>query len=157
VPVGKVVGVISLAVIKIWDSRHDDLLGSHAFANEDITVSLARHAKGTVGMAEAGCRCANQPARKKSVSFDKAKQESLSIYNPLLNQHDPVVSNILLQVHVRTGHDEVIRPMLPLVVDRKVVLLKIRSAPFHQFVAQNRELHQPESSQYLMKTVAVVG
>jgi hypothetical protein len=157
VPVGKVVAAISLAVIEIGYSRNDDLLGACAFADEELAISLACDAENSVCITEAGGRCTRQPARKESETLDEVKQDGFSVRNPLLNQHYLMVSNVLLHVHVRTGNCKVVRPSLPLVVDGKVMILQIRPASPGQLVTYDSELHQPESSKNLVKTIAVVG
>jgi len=157
VPVGKVVAAISLAVIEIGYSRNDDSLGACAFTDEEIAISLACDAESMVCIAQARSRCTSQPARKESETLDEAKQDSFSVRNPLLNQHYLMVSNVLLHIHVRTGNYKVIRPILTLIVDGKVMILQILPASTRQLVTYDSELHQPASSKNLVKAVAVVG
>ncbi len=75
--------------------------------------------------------------------------------NPLLNQYDPVVSNVLLKVYVRAGNHQIVGPILSLVVDGEAMILQICPAASRGFVACDRELGQPESSKHLVKAVAV--
>ena len=52
VSIGEVVAAISPAVIEIWYSRYDNLLGAHAFSDEEVAISFARDAESPVCIAE---------------------------------------------------------------------------------------------------------
>ena len=134
VSVGKVVAAISPAVIEIGYSRNDDLLGVHAFSDEEVAISLACDAESPVCIAETGRRCTRPPERKESEALDEMKQNGFRVRNPLLNQYDPVVSNVLLKVHVRAGNHQVVGSLLPLVVDGEAMIMQISPAAFRQLV-----------------------
>jgi hypothetical protein len=57
------------------------------------------------------------------------------VRNPFLNQHDPVVSNVLLKIHVRAGNHQVVGPIPSLVVDGEAMILKILQAASRQFIS----------------------
>ena len=156
VPVGKVVTEIALAVVEVWDARYDEFFGTSALLDEEIAIALAGDTEYTVSITEAGRRGSRQPARKTSEPLDEAKPDRFRVCNPFLNQHDPVVSNVLLQIHIRAGYNQIVRPMLPLIVDGKVMIVQIHAASFRQRVADNRKLHPSEPSKHLAKAIAVV-
>ena len=85
------------------------------------------------------------------------KHTGFRVGDPLLNQHDPVVSDVLRKEQVRAGNHQVVRPILPLVVDGEAMILQIRPAASHKLVPRDRELDQPKSSKNLDRAVAVVG
>ena len=121
-PVGKVVGAISPAVIEIGYSRNDDLLRAHAFSNEEVAVALAGDTESPVCITETGRRRTPHPSRKESEALDEMKHNGFRVGNPLLNQYDPVVANILLEVHVRAGNHQVVGRILSLVVDVEAMI-----------------------------------
>ena len=53
--IGKVVAAILPAGIEIGYSRNDDLLGAHAFSDEEVAISLACDAESPVCIAETRC------------------------------------------------------------------------------------------------------
>jgi hypothetical protein len=98
VHVGKVVRAISAAVIEIGYSRNDDLLGTDAFSDEEIAISIARDTESPVCIAKTGRRRIRHPSRKESEALDEMKHNGFRVGNPLLNQYDPIFSNVLLEV-----------------------------------------------------------
>ena len=52
VPVGKVVAAVLPAVIKVGDSRNDDLLGPRSFSDKELAISFACDAKGPVSIGK---------------------------------------------------------------------------------------------------------
>jgi hypothetical protein len=79
------------------------------------------------------------------------------VRNSLLNQHDSVVSNVLLEIHVRAGNNQVIGPIPSPVVEGEALILKITQTASRQFVPRDREFDQPESSKNFVKALNVVG
>src|SRR5713226_1165278 len=78
--VGEVVDAISLAVIEIWYSRDDDLLGAHAFSDEEVAIAFARDAESAVCIAETGGRCPHrEPEGKESEALHEMKHDGFRI------------------------------------------------------------------------------
>jgi len=84
------------------------------------------------------------------------KHDGFRVDNPFLNQYDSVVSDVLLEVNVRAGNHQVVRPILSLVVDEKAMILQICPTAARRLVSCDRELDQPESPKNFVKAVAVV-
>src|SRR4030043_55405 len=106
-PVGKLVGAISPAVIEIGYSRNDELLGARASSDEKITISLACDTESPVCIAETGHPRIRHPSRKESEALDETKHHGFRVDNSPLNHHDPVAADVLLEVHVRAGNHQV--------------------------------------------------
>ncbi|MFO8085138.1 MAG: hypothetical protein R6U27_12560, partial [Desulfobacterales bacterium] len=107
-------------------------------------------------IAETGHRRIRHPSRKESEALDETKHDGFRVDNPLLNQYNPVVSNVFLEVYVRAGNHQVVGPILSLVVDAKAMILQIHPTASNHLITCNREFGQPESSKNLVKAVAVV-
>jgi hypothetical protein len=62
------------------------------------------------------------------------KHNGLRVGNPLLNQYYPVGPNVLLDVYVRAGNHQGVRPILSLVVDEEAMILQIPPTASHHRV-----------------------
>lgn len=123
--------------------------------DEEVTIPLACDTKRQICATESGHRRVRHPPRKKSESLDETEHNRFRIDNSLLNQHDPVVSNVPLEIYVRAGDHQVVRLVFPPVVDAKAMIPQICSAAIHRLVTRDREFDQPEFSKHLFKAMAV--
>jgi hypothetical protein len=145
------------AVIEIGYPRNDDFFGTRTSLDEEIAISGTGNTEKTVCIAETGHRRVRHPVRKKSEPLDETEHNGFRIDNSFLNQYDPAVTNVLLDVNVRAGNHQIVGPLPALVVDAEAMILQKRPTAFHHPVACYREFDQPEPSKNLVKAVAIVG
>src|SRR5262249_33556208 len=95
--------------------------------------------------------------RKPSVSTPDPEPETLGICHPLLHKDDRIAADVPRNEQIGAGEDQIIRTVLPTLVDRKVVLLEIVQCPRRQLVAERRHLRQPEPLQDVRVPVVEVA